>query len=482
MRVKELCVSPLRAREPRARSQLLGCKRWRAALSASAPSLPAPFPAGPLHWKAAARRSAAPHTRVPGEEDSPLRAARGAGGVAAGCTAGHVWVGAAVRPRGPQQVEREPGSGVGVGPAGTHALAGGLEEAAGAEELAAHGVAVVQEQQQDEDGHDEHGRGHRCRRWDKEGTRVSRAGQGLPAAAPLPPLRFWAQNHLGNKPQTPALPATQPQDAKSPACPPTPLTVGSGARPRAQGAQPQFCTHSSGGRHLPGSSSCRSPAGAAQHRVRPPALFPAPLPHSQHRSQPHSQSHSPTPSPIPLLPVHSSVPSSIPSLFPDHYPIPYPIPLSPALFPHSQPHYPTPSPFLSPRLRPQPHYPIPIPVPPFLAPLPPSPSPRCSLAAMTMASTLPSMAAPPSPGCAIPPLSPAGPARPPRGGARPCPKPRTGPGPAPRPPPLAAPRPPPPPIGRWRHQGAGPVVAMETRPAGLGPPGRVGGGQPQLIN
>lgn len=47
---------------------------------------------------------------------------------------------------------------------GTHALPGALEEAARAEELAARGVPAVQEQQQDEHRHDEHGRGHRCQR------------------------------------------------------------------------------------------------------------------------------------------------------------------------------------------------------------------------------------------------------------------------------------------------------------------------------
>lgn len=55
-------------------------------------------------------------------------------------------------------------------PEDTHILAGGLEQAAGAEELAAHGVPVVQEQQQDEDGHDEDGGGHGCQETGEERT------------------------------------------------------------------------------------------------------------------------------------------------------------------------------------------------------------------------------------------------------------------------------------------------------------------------
>lgn len=66
----------------------------------------------------------------------------------------------------------------------THILAGGLEQAAGAEEPAAHGVPVVQEQQQDEDCHDEDGGGHGCQ---ETGEAESRRFDE-PAGLPLLPL------------------------------------------------------------------------------------------------------------------------------------------------------------------------------------------------------------------------------------------------------------------------------------------------------
>lgn len=237
-------------------------------------------------------------------------------------------------------MEQEPGSGVGVGPAGTHALARGLEEAAGAEELAAHGVAVVQEQQQDEDGHDEHRRGHRCRRWDKEGVGVSRAGQGLPAAAPLPPPAF-----LGTKSAWKQTADTSFACHLTPGCQKphlSPHTSHCGVRGTAQG---------SGG---------SAPALHPQLWGEAPARLQQLQVPSWGCTAP-GQAPSPVSSPITPLPTPFPAPFSLP-------------------FPYSQPHYPAPSPFLCPKLHPQSvprplphslsHSPVPSPVPPFPAPLP----------------------------------------------------------------------------------------------------------------
>lgn len=89
----------------------------------------------------------------------------------------------------------------------THILAGGLEEAAGAEELAAHGIPVVQEQQQDEDRHDEDGGGHR---WQGKGKvaneQIAQRVHRPPCCLPPAPSRRLGKEQLGKAPEKPVSP------------------------------------------------------------------------------------------------------------------------------------------------------------------------------------------------------------------------------------------------------------------------------------
>lgn len=74
-------------------------------------------------------------------------------------------------------------------------MAGGPEEAAGAEELAACGIPMVEEQQQDEDGHNEDGGGHGCQKG-KEDEPVPSGSVDLSAVPRLHRLGASAKSSL----------------------------------------------------------------------------------------------------------------------------------------------------------------------------------------------------------------------------------------------------------------------------------------------